>query len=146
MFTNRTLWLKIAGSRTINRKALRLVVQLVTISKDQPWVINMCWLVSGSCLLGCSHAIFSMSWHTIQFTMYRMAKGSILWSSGAGIVFFFFSHSHKISCPLICKETIDLNWQTNNQYSFIWFSKMLLPRPKTHFYKYNFKPDLIKHV
>ena len=42
MFKNRTLRLKIAGSHTINRKALRLVVQLVTVSKDQSWCINMC--------------------------------------------------------------------------------------------------------
>ena len=42
MFKYRMLRLKIAGSRTINRKALRLVVQLVTIAKDQSWGINMC--------------------------------------------------------------------------------------------------------
>ena len=30
----------IENRRTMNRKALRLVVQLVTISKDQSWAIN----------------------------------------------------------------------------------------------------------
>ena len=42
MFKNRTLGLKVTGSRAINRKALRLVVQLVTISKHQSWGKNMC--------------------------------------------------------------------------------------------------------
>ena len=37
-----------------------------------------------------------MSWHTVRFTMHRMAKGSTHWSSGAGIVFFLLSLSKDI--------------------------------------------------
>ena len=90
-----------------------------------------------------------MSWH-------RIAKGSTLWSSGAGIVFFFFfffSHTLKryqfLWFAWEIKKRLKVGskqiiWD-QNQYSFIWFSKMLLPRPLTHFYKYHFNPDLIKH-
>ena len=92
-----------------------------------------------------------MSWHTVQFTMYGMPKGSTLWSSGVGIVFFSLSLFLTLKIyPVLWLEKKRLKlgskqiiWH-QNQYNFMWFCKMLLPRPLTHFYKYNFKPDLIK--
>ena len=125
------------------RKALGLVVQLVTISKDHQYV---CWLVSGSCVLRCSLATFSMSWHTVHFTIYRVAESTI-WSSGAGIVFLLSLSKDILSFDLQGKHGLKLGSKQIiciKIYTFIRFSKMLLPRPQTHFYKYNFKPDLIK--
>ena len=96
-----------------NRKALRLV--FATSYDFQGPILGhkyVCWLVSGSWLQGCSLATSSMSWHTVQFTMYKMAKGSdplVFWGGDR----LFFSHSQKMSCPLICKKKIGSNWEVN---------------------------------
>ena len=75
----------------MNRKALRTTSCATSYDFQGPILGHkyVYWLVSGSCKLGCSHATYSVSWHTVQFIMYRMAKGSTLWSFGTEIVFFF---------------------------------------------------------
>ena len=75
--------------------------------------------------------IFSMSWHTVQFTMYKMAKGSTLWSSGE----VFFSLSKDI-LSFDLQEKIKSNWEVTKQSGLkistilFDFPKMFCPDPK----------------
>ena len=70
---------------TINRKALRLVVRLVVIYKDPILEHNMCvgWFPGDVCM-----QLFQCRGTQYIFVMYRMAKASTIWSSGARAVRF----------------------------------------------------------
>ena len=97
MFKNRTLLLKIAGRRTINRN---LTTSCAASYDCQGPILGhkyVRWLVSASCLLGCSHVTSS-----VFGTQYSLPCTEWLRSRPFGLLgrsLFIFSHSQKISCP-----------------------------------------------
>ena len=92
----------------INRKALRLAVQLVTIYKDQSWGMSMCvgWFPG--------HVCWDVHMQLSQCvgTQYSLPCTEWLRSLlGAGIV-IFFSLTLKIQF-FDLQEKIDSNWEEN---------------------------------